>query len=86
MQEQLNGHGPLLVGFLANDDPAAIKYAQWTAQSLQADGLRFEIRTVDKLDLEKSIAEANEDPAGNIRRLRRVHVLEGNTKLTCTFS
>lgn len=31
-REKLN-HPPLLVGFLANDDPAARMYADWTAKT-----------------------------------------------------
>ena len=29
------GKAPLLVGFLANDDPAARKYAEWTDRTCQ---------------------------------------------------
>ena len=31
-REKLN-HSPLLVGFLANEDPAARMYADWTAKA-----------------------------------------------------
>ncbi|KAH6567211.1 hypothetical protein BASA62_006231 [Batrachochytrium salamandrivorans] len=35
---------PLLVGFLANNDPAARMYAQWTAKTCQQTGIAFELR------------------------------------------
>ncbi|KAI8884391.1 NAD(P)-binding protein [Backusella circina FSU 941] len=56
---------PKLVGFLANEDPAAIKYAEWTAKTCAETGVEFELRTVDKQDLEEKITEANEDKAVN---------------------
>jgi methylenetetrahydrofolate dehydrogenase (NAD+) len=54
---------PLLVGFLGNDDPAARKYAEWTAKTCAETGLRFELREVPRLALEDGIIAANEDPA-----------------------
>jgi len=54
---------PLLVGFLANDDPAAKAYARWTGNACKADGLRFELREVDKLELQEKLEEANNDDA-----------------------
>jgi len=33
---------PLLVGILANKDPAALKYAEWTGKACRSDGLRYE--------------------------------------------
>jgi 5,10-methylene-tetrahydrofolate dehydrogenase/methenyl tetrahydrofolate cyclohydrolase len=42
---QLKAQGveaPLLVGLLANDDPAALQYAEWTGKAFQSDGLRYE--------------------------------------------
>ncbi|KAI7865658.1 hypothetical protein BDF14DRAFT_1729942 [Spinellus fusiger] len=56
---------PTLVGFLANDDPAAIKYAEWTAKTCAETGVVFELRKVDKNDLEEKITEANQDKAVN---------------------
>jgi methylenetetrahydrofolate dehydrogenase (NAD+) len=53
------------VGFLANEDPAAIKYAEWTAKSCAETGVEFELRKVDKQDLEQKIDEANEETAVN---------------------
>lgn len=52
---------PLLVGFLANSDPAAVKYAEWTAKSCEKVGLRFELRQVTRMELEDAIVDANAD-------------------------
>jgi 5,10-methylene-tetrahydrofolate dehydrogenase/methenyl tetrahydrofolate cyclohydrolase len=59
------GIRPKLVGFLANEDPAAIKYAEWTAKTCAETGVEFELRKVDKQDLEQKIDEANDDKAVN---------------------
>jgi len=53
---------PKLVGFLANKDPAARKYAEWTEKAFTSDLLRFELREVDELQLEEKLQEANMDP------------------------
>jgi len=54
---------PLLVGLLANNDPAARKYAEWTGKACRADGLRYELRTLDDpIDVEAALIEANDDP------------------------
>ena len=54
---------PLLVGLLANKDPSAKKYSEWTARACQADGLRYELRTVeDPIDVERALTDANADP------------------------
>jgi len=61
--EKLDGGlGPKLVGFLANGDPAARKYAEWTGKACVADALRFELREVDELQLEEELEKANADP------------------------
>ncbi|KAI8060222.1 hypothetical protein BC940DRAFT_312519 [Gongronella butleri] len=52
---------PKLVGFLANSDPAASKYAEWTAKTCAETGVEFELRQVDKQELEEKITDANED-------------------------
>lgn len=52
---------PKLVAFLANDDPAAIKYAQWSATTCRESGIDFELRQVARTDLEERIMEANLD-------------------------
>lgn len=56
---------PTLVGFLANDDPAAKKYAEWTAKSCKETGVNFDLIKVDKNALEKNIIEANLDKKVN---------------------
>lgn len=52
---------PKLVGFLANEDPAAAKYAEWTAKTCAETGVEFELRTCARNDLENKIVEANQD-------------------------
>jgi len=54
---------PKLVGFLANDDPAAAKYAEWTGKTFRRDGMNFELRQVDPEELEKALEDAGRDPA-----------------------
>ncbi|SCU77621.1 LADA_0A01376g1_1 [Lachancea dasiensis] len=54
--------GPLLVGFLANDDPAAEMYASWTSKTCESMGFRYELRRIEEKDfLEEAIIEANRD-------------------------
>lgn len=53
---------PKLVGILANTDPAARKYAEWTGRTFARDGLRYELREVSQEDLEQALEEANLDP------------------------
>ncbi|XP_015790317.1 methylenetetrahydrofolate dehydrogenase [NAD(+)]-like [Tetranychus urticae] len=52
---------PRLVGFLANKDQSAITYAKWTQRSCEEIGIKFELRQVEREDLEEGIIEANED-------------------------
>jgi methylenetetrahydrofolate dehydrogenase (NAD+) len=52
---------PKLVGFLANADPAAKMYADFTKTTSLECGFRFELREVNKEDLEDRIMEANAD-------------------------
>ncbi|KAJ1953648.1 Methylenetetrahydrofolate dehydrogenase [NAD(+)] [Linderina pennispora] len=54
---------PKLVGFLANDDPYATKYAQSSSKHLAEAGLQFELRQVPRESLEAEIAAANTDPS-----------------------
>lgn len=54
---------PVLVGFLANSDPAARMYAEWTAKTSESAGFTYELRVVDKEDLEEALIAANEDDA-----------------------
>ncbi|KAJ3233166.1 hypothetical protein HDU81_002468 [Chytriomyces hyalinus] len=56
---------PLLVGFLANNDPAAKKYAEWTGKTCQDAGFRFELRECEKQELEDKLFEANKDSKVN---------------------
>ncbi|ORY04088.1 NAD(P)-binding protein [Basidiobolus meristosporus CBS 931.73] len=58
---QEKGIRPKLVGFLANDDPAAVMYANWTAKTCAETGVEFELRKVDRNNLEECVVEANED-------------------------
>lgn len=53
---------PKLVGFLANDDPAAKMYAKWTEKTARDLGFKYELIEASKDDLENCIMEANEDP------------------------
>lgn len=55
------GRAPLLVGFLANDDPAAKMYADWTGKTSESLGFKYELRVVKKDDLEEAIIDANQD-------------------------
>jgi len=57
-----DGTGPKLVGFLANSDPAARKYAEWTQKAFTKDFLRFELRECAEHELETKLEEANCDP------------------------
>ncbi len=50
-----------LVSFLANNDPAAEKYAEWTAKSCEETGVKFELRKINREALEDTIIEANND-------------------------
>lgn len=54
---------PLLVGILANSDPSAIQYSEWTRKTLESDGFRYELRTLsDPIDVERELTRANDDP------------------------
>lgn len=51
------------MGLLANKDPAARKYAEWTRKACIADGLRYELRVIDDpIDVENELNKANDDP------------------------
>ncbi|KAI1431114.1 hypothetical protein GGR50DRAFT_681291 [Xylaria sp. CBS 124048] len=52
---------PTLVAFLANDDPAAVKYAEWSKKTCEENGFRFDLRQVEKETLEEEIMAANDD-------------------------
>ena len=55
------GARPRLVGFLANKDPAARKYAEWTGRACTKDGIDYVLKEVEACDLEGALKEANED-------------------------
>mmetsp|Transcript_12351 Transcript_12351/g.26074 ORF Transcript_12351/g.26074 Transcript_12351/m.26074 type:complete len:342 (-) Transcript_12351:37-1062(-) len=57
-----DGRRPKLVGFLANGDPAAKQYAQWTQKAFAPDGLDFELREVAETELEDALEKANHEP------------------------
>ncbi|TKA31780.1 hypothetical protein B0A50_01859 [Salinomyces thailandicus] len=52
---------PRLYGFLANEDPAARMYADWTAKTCRENGFDFILRKVDREDLEDELRTANVD-------------------------
>ncbi|KAJ1735310.1 Methylenetetrahydrofolate dehydrogenase [NAD(+)] [Coemansia sp. RSA 2049] len=52
---------PRLVGFLANDDPYAEKYAQSSSKHLAEAGLEFELRQIPREELEAELRAANTD-------------------------
>ncbi|KAK4545704.1 hypothetical protein LTR36_002658 [Oleoguttula mirabilis] len=54
---------PRLHGFLANKDPAARMYADWTAKTCKENGFDFILREVDREVLEDEIRQANTDDA-----------------------
>mmetsp|Transcript_2119 Transcript_2119/g.6332 ORF Transcript_2119/g.6332 Transcript_2119/m.6332 type:complete len:352 (+) Transcript_2119:224-1279(+) len=56
------GVKPKLVGFLANKDPAARKYAEWTGRAATKDGIDYVLREVEAVDLEAELMAANADP------------------------
>ncbi|KOS19375.1 Methylenetetrahydrofolate dehydrogenase [Escovopsis weberi] len=60
IQEAGSGQ-PKLVAFLANDDPAAVKYAEWSKKTCEDNGFLFELRVVEKELLEEEINLTNED-------------------------
>ena len=52
---------PRLHGFLANKDPAAKMYADWTAKTCAENGFTFILHEVDREDLEDELRSANQD-------------------------
>ncbi|OKL58680.1 Methylenetetrahydrofolate dehydrogenase [Talaromyces atroroseus] len=52
---------PHLVGFLANQDPAARMYADWTEKTCHENGFQYTRRDVFKEDIEEAILAANAD-------------------------
>ncbi|CBJ32057.1 putative methylene tetrahydrofolate dehydrogenase [Ectocarpus siliculosus] len=62
IEDKLGGVGPRFVGILANTDPAARKYAEWTGRACIKDGIRYEVRECDPEELEARLEECNGDP------------------------
>ncbi|KAL2269776.1 hypothetical protein VTJ83DRAFT_1960 [Remersonia thermophila] len=58
-----NDSKPTLAAFLANDDPAALQYAEWSKKTCEENGFNFDLRKVDKELLEEAIVAANQDDA-----------------------
>ncbi|KAI9032422.1 hypothetical protein DFJ74DRAFT_654364 [Hyaloraphidium curvatum] len=56
-----SGREPLLVGFLANDDASARKYAKWTARTCADLGIKYELREVARTEVEDAIIAANNE-------------------------
>ncbi|KAI9048025.1 hypothetical protein LZ554_007823 [Drepanopeziza brunnea f. sp. 'monogermtubi'] len=54
---------PKLVGFLANGDPAAQVYAEYSAKTCKENGFLFENREISKEHIEEAILAANKDPS-----------------------
>ena len=52
-----------VVGFLAGDYGPSRTYAEYTREACEDLGIAYELRHVPRLDLEKYIRRANEDPA-----------------------
>ncbi|KAH6660293.1 methylenetetrahydrofolate dehydrogenase [Truncatella angustata] len=59
--QQDAGNRPTLAAFLANDDPAAVKYAEYSKKTCEENGFNFDLRQVNKENLEEEIIAANED-------------------------
>lgn len=52
---------PTLSAFLANDDPAAAQYADWSKKTCEENGFNFNLVKVQKELLEDAIVAANND-------------------------
>ncbi|KAF5844232.1 hypothetical protein GGP41_002830 [Bipolaris sorokiniana] len=57
------GRKPLLVGFLSSADPAARVYAEWTGKTCVENGFSFQLREINRDNLEDALLDANADPA-----------------------
>ncbi|KAF2769462.1 hypothetical protein EJ03DRAFT_336160 [Teratosphaeria nubilosa] len=55
------GRAPALHGFLANKDPAARMYADWTSKTCKENGFDFILHEVDREELEEEIRKATND-------------------------
>ncbi|KAK0718916.1 hypothetical protein B0T21DRAFT_295311 [Apiosordaria backusii] len=54
---------PTLSAFLANSDPHAYQYAEWSKKTCEEQGFSFNLIKVDKESLEEAIIAANNDPS-----------------------
>ncbi|KAK4230752.1 methylenetetrahydrofolate dehydrogenase [NAD(+)] [Podospora fimiseda] len=63
VQANPNASKPTLAAFLANDDPAAAQYAEWSKKTCEENGFNFDLHKIQKESLEEAIVEANNDPA-----------------------
>lgn len=55
-------YSPKIIGFLANNDPAGLMYANWTSKTCRELGFNYELITLDKNDLETLVIHANKNP------------------------
>lgn len=53
---------PKLVGFLANGDPAGEVYARMTRRACEKNGVGYELRRPERVELEDAVIAANADP------------------------
>lgn len=55
--------GPLcLVGFIAGEQRAARTYAEYTRKGCEDVGVQFELRSVERLEMEAAVKAGNDDP------------------------
>jgi len=52
---------PKLVGFLANGDPAGEVYARMTKRACEKNGVAYELRRPERLELEEAVIAANQE-------------------------
>jgi methylenetetrahydrofolate dehydrogenase (NAD+) len=51
-----------VIGFIASDDKPSIAYANATRRTFTETGFTYELKQIQRLDLEAAIRKANEDP------------------------
>ena len=51
-----------VLGFIASDDEPSLEYARATNQKFNEIGINYDLRYIERLDLEKEIIAANENP------------------------
>ena len=52
-----------VLGLIASDDKPSLAYARATKQKFNDAGIEYDLRYVERLELEKEIVSANQDPA-----------------------